>query len=117
MMNLMNKYIFNIHVSIILLYKVNLDRGFKIYIKELTPWNTLEKIIIAQLVKKSHAFHGTPKIHYRVHKSRALGPIFKETTLVRTLSLSSRLVPQSEELLSSIWKTRARFPAWTRLFS
>jgi hypothetical protein len=70
-------HIFNIHFNIILPYKVNLDRGFKLYIKGITPWiwDLLEKIIVAQLVKKSITFYGTPKFHYRVHKSPALDPV------------------------------------------
>jgi hypothetical protein len=56
----------------------------------LTDWLTprsgvhFQKLTVTQLVKKSPAFHGTRKVHYRVHKSLPLVPILSQMNPVHT---------------------------------
>jgi len=50
-------------------------------------WRVLNKLIVAKLVKKFHAFYGTRRLIYCVHKILSLDPLLSQLNPVHTLAL------------------------------
>jgi hypothetical protein len=80
--------------------------------KWVTPWNIvlIEKLLVAQLVKKVPTFCGKPEVHYRIYKNPWMVPVLSHVNLVHTLRRYFFKIHRNIILPCMLWSLKWSLP-------